>query len=362
MRARKRSATERKGGKARPGDRAAGYCFSRLHYGQDVVCMDYSEAFRKKLDGVPRWKTARGKDGKARRRKLGREEIEAHYNRLWGGARCGEDFFVTRRRPTADEVADREADRARDEAGARAVLGAHRALYDVDPRGNNHDLGRFLLALRNEAKGGDALAGKALVFVVRESLRMLQDLGRAKEVVGLARGAAEWFRRWAGENPDAAGKAVEWELTVPVNVPGPRHRAEWEAAREFVGGLAPGSAQPAFIRGTIPRGQRLGVASLARPIMWWLRLVLAQRESGSQPEADWPELSRKTAGFYAGKFCERLHARAFRERHGITEEFYARFSSKEKGSKGPDNSEMGGYDYVRGRVRKFIGRMLANGM
>ncbi|HPA16128.1 MAG TPA: hypothetical protein PLU30_00175 [Verrucomicrobiae bacterium] len=247
---------------------------------------------------------------------------------------------------------------------SRTVLAEHRRLFEaVDHKGDNLTLRWLLAGLRIEAEEGNALAAGALRFLARESLRMLEDLGRAEDVVDLARGAAGWFLRWAGENPDAARKAVEWELTVPVNVPGPKSRAEWEAAREFVGGLNIGSAQPSFVRRTVPRSQRLGVASLARPIMWWLRLVLALRESGSKPEADWPELSRKTAGFYAGKFCERLRRRAFRERFPeLTEEFFERFDSKQKDSKGSDNSEMGGYDYVRKRVRQFIGHAVQKGI
>jgi hypothetical protein len=282
MKARKRSATARKGGKARPAtpDKrvkgrarrtrppaaatpikwAEGYPIPRLRYAEEIPCHDFSEALRKRHGGEGskwKWKFCKGKDGRMRRTEsTPGERAWKVRQQIWRKARRGqlvighEDRVITRRKPTPDEIAERGREKEAIAAWCRALLVRHRGLFDADPWGDNHDLGLLLLALRDEAKGGNASARRALHFLARESLRMLQNLGRAEDVVDLARDAADWFRRWAGENPKAARDAVKWDRTVPVSpaqgrmgegkAPGRRARARVGAAAFHQGSDAQG--------------------------------------------------------------------------------------------------------------------------
>lgn len=193
-----------------------------------------------------------------------------------------EDYIVTRRKPTPDEVAEREANRANDAAMACEALRSHAALFECNARGDNHSLGLLLLALRNEAKAGNRSAASALRFLAREAMRILKDLGRAREVVDLAQDSAEWLRAWAGraENAGVLREIAQWKLSWPINMPKPRNlqklSGEVAAAIAFIDGLNLGSGLHPVVTGARPHGKPKGRARWKGPFTRDCRDILNQ--------------------------------------------------------------------------------------
>lgn len=167
-----------------------------------------------------------------------------------------EDYTVTHRKHTPAELAEREADRAEVEAKARAVMAEHRALFEADDR-----LGKLLLALRREAEGGNEAAGNALAFMARESMRMLEELGRAGDVHGIAKNSTTWLRGWTADpkNGKAVRDIAQWELSWPISMPRPTgtKKLSGEAAQAVahVAGLNLGSGLHPAVRNARPHGK-----------------------------------------------------------------------------------------------------------